>query len=98
MPRARMVILRLPIRESDAVRGSRLGFYDSQPGLAGRYVADVANVMLVEQIVERLSINAGRLCGDRDIAVVPLKELGCVFNFKACPRALKVFIRPSRRR
>ena len=53
--------------------GSRLGFYDSQPRLAGRYVADVANVMLVKQIVECLSINSSRLCGDRDVAVVLLK-------------------------
>ena len=82
----------------DAVLRARSGFYDSQPRPAGRYVTDRINVMLVEEIIEGLSIDSSGLGGGRDVTVVPLKELGYVLNFEARFGGLEFCGQPSRRR
>jgi hypothetical protein len=80
VPRVGIALPRLPTNERDGVLSAR--FYDSQPRPAGRYVTDGINVMLVEKIIESLSINSGGLGSGRNVAVVSLKELGYVFHFE----------------
>lgn len=77
--------------------GTGSGFYDMQTRLTGREVANVPDLMLVEKIVEGLSIDSAGFCGGRDVAVVSRQQLGYVFHFKPCLGVLEFCRRPSRR-